>query len=227
MSGFLRAAWLVLRKDLRVESRSREMLLTTLFFALSCVLVFSVVFVRGGQAVEGAAGGILWIVIAFSGTLALGRTFERERHHDALRGLLLAPVDRPAIYVGKLLGVLLLLGVVEAVVVVMVAFLFGAPLFQYVWRLLALLSLGTIGFASVGTLFSAMLVRTGNRAVLLPVLLYPVTIPVLMMGVVGTAALLPPEPDLPMAQVGIGVLFFFDAVFLTLALWVFEPLMTE
>ncbi len=227
MSGFLRVAWLVLRKDLRVESRSREMLLTTLFFAVSCVLVFSVVFVRGGQAVEGAAGGILWIVIAFSGTLALGRTFERERHHDALGGLLLAPVGRPAIYVGKLLGVLLLLWVVEAVVVVMVAFLFRAPLFQHVWRLLALLSLGTIGFASVGTLFSAMLVRTGNRAVLLPVLLYPVTIPVLMMGVVGTAALLQPEPDLAMARVGIGVLFFFDVVFLTLALWTFEPLMSE
>ena len=227
MSGFLKVAWLVLRKDLRVESRSREMLFTTLFFAVSCVLVFSVVFVRGGQAVEGAAGGILWVVIAFSGTLALGRTFERERHHDALRGLWLAPVDRLALYVGKLRGVLLLLGVVEAVVVVMVAFLFGAPLFQHVWRLLALLSLGTIGFASVGTLFSAMLVRTGNRAVLLPVLLYPVTIPVLMMGVVGTAALLQPEPDLPMARVGIGVLFFYDAVFLTLALWVFEPVMAE
>ena len=227
MSGFLKVAWLVLRKDLRVESRSREMLFTTVFFAVSCVLVFSIAFTPGGQAVEGSAEGIIWVVIAFSGTLALGRTFERERHHDALGGLLLAPVDRPALYVGKLLGVLLLLGVVEAVVVVMVTFLFGAPLFQHVWRLLALLSLGTIGFASIGTLFSAMLVRTGNRAVLLPVLLFPFTIPVLMMGVTGTAALLQPEPDLAMAQLGIGVLFFFDAVFLTLALWTFEPLMAE
>ena len=94
MSAFLTVAWTVLRKDLRVESRSREMLFTTLFFAVSCVLVFSVAFVRGGQAVEGSAEGILWVVIAFSGTLALGRTFERERYHDALRGLLLAPVDR-------------------------------------------------------------------------------------------------------------------------------------
>ena len=227
MSAFLTVAWTVLRKDLRIESRSREMLFTTLFFAVSCVLVFSVAFVRGGQAVEGSAEGILWVVIAFSGTLALGRTFERERYHDALRGLLLAPVDRPALYVGKLLGVLLLLGAVEAVVVAMVAFLFGAPLFQHVWRLLALLSLGTIGFASIGTLFAAMLVRTGNRAVLLPVLLFPVTIPVLMMGVVGTGALLQPEPDLAMARLGIGVLVFFDTVFLTLALWTFEPLMAE
>ena len=227
MNEFLRVAWLVVRKDLRVESRSRELLFTTVFFAISCVLVFSFGFVRGGRAVDGAAAGILWIAIAFSGTLALGRAFERERHHDALRGLLLAPVARPAIYVGKLAGLLLLLAVVEAIVVVMVAFLFQAPLFRFPVRLFALLALGTIGFASVGTLFSAMLVRTRSRAVLLPVLLYPITIPVLIMGVSGTAVLIAPEPDLAMARLGIGQLFFFDAVFLTLALWTFEPVMTE
>ena len=227
MSAFLRVAWLVMRKDLRVESRSREMLFTTLFFAVSCVLVFSFGFVRGGQAVEGAASGILWIAIAFSGTLALGRAFERERNHQALQALMLAPIDRPAIYIGKLVGLLLLLAVVEAVVVVMVAFLFQAPLFEHGWLLLVLLVLGTVGFASVGTLFSAMLVRTTNRAVLLPVLLYPVTIPVLIMGVSGTTALLQPEPDLAMARLWISLLFFFDAVFLTLALWTFESVMTE
>ena len=194
---------------------------------MSCVLVFSFGFVRGGQAVEGAAAGILWIAIAFSGTLALARAFERERHDDALRGLLLAPVDRPAIYLGKLVGLLLLLAVVEAVVVVLVAFLFGAPFFRHGWWLLALLSLGTLGFASVGTLFAAMLVRTRSRAVLLPVLLYPVTIPVLIMGVSGTAALVQAEPDLAMAQLWVSVLFFFDTVFLVLALWTFEPVMTE
>ena len=227
MNEFLRVAWLVVRKDLRVESRSRELLFTTVFFAISCVLVFSFGFVRGGRAVEGAAAGILWIAIAFSGTLALGRAFERERHHDALRGLLLAPVARPAIYVGKLVGLLLILAVVEAIVTVMVAFLFQAPLFRYPVRLFALLSLGTLGFASVGTLFSAMLVRARSRAVLLPVLLYPITIPVLIMGVSGTAVLIDPEPDLAMARLWISLLFFFDAVFLTLALWTFEPVMTE
>ena len=138
-----------------------------------------------------------------------------------------APVDRPAIYLGKLVGLLLLLAVVETVVVVLVAFLFGAPFFRHGWWLLALLSLGTLGFASVGTLFAAMLVRTRSRAVLLPVLLYPVTIPVLIMGVSGTAALVQAEPDLAMAQLWVSVLFFFDTVFLVLALWTFEPVMTE
>ncbi len=227
MTRFLRVAWLVVRKDLRVESRSKEMLFTTLFFAVSTVLVFAFGFVRGGQAIEGAAPGILWIAIAFSGTLALGRAFERERYHDALRGLLLAPVDRPAIYLGKLVGLLLLLAVVEAVVTLLVAFLFNAPLVRHVWWLLALLELGTLGFAGVGTLFSAMLVRTRSRAVLLPVLLYPVTIPVLIMGVSGTAALVQSEPDLAMARLWVSLLVFFDAVFLTLALWTFEPVMTE
>lgn len=227
MTGFLKVAWLVLRKDLRVESRSREMLSTTLFFAVSCVLVFSFGFVRGGRVVDGAVAGILWIAISFSGTLALARAFERERYHNVLGGLMLAPVHRPAIYLGKLLGLLLLLGIVEVVVAAMVAFLFQASLFQHFWRLLAILALGTIGFASVGTLFSAMLVRVKNRAVLLPVLLYPVTIPVLIMGVSGTAALLQPEPNLAMAQLWISLLFFFDTVFLTLALWTFEPVMTE
>ena len=224
---FARVVWLVLRKDLMVEVRSLEIVYTTLFFAVSCVLVFSFGFVRGGEAIDGSASGVLWITIAFSGTLALGRAFERERHHDALRGLLLAPADRPAIYVGKLLGVLLLLAFVEALVVVMVAFLFRAPLFRHGWWLFTLLSLGTIGFASVGTLFSAMLLRTRSRAVLLPVLLYPVTIPVLIMGVSGTFALVQPEPDLALARLWASMLVFFDVVFLTLALWTFEPVMTE
>ncbi|MBM62307.1 MAG: hypothetical protein CL484_05100 [Acidobacteria bacterium] len=227
MNRFLQVAWLVVWKDLRVEARSKEMLFTTLFFAISIVLVFSFGFVRAGQAVEGAAAGILWIAMAFSGTLALGRAFERERYHDALRGLLLAPVDRPAIYLGKLVGLLLLLSLVETVVAVLVAFLFGVPFFRHGWWLFLMLSLGTVGFASVGTLFSAMLVRTRSRTVLLPVLLYPVTIPVLIMGVSGTTALVQAEPDLAMARLWISLLFFFDTVFLTLALWTFEPVMTE
>ena len=103
---FFRTAWIVFRKDVTIEIRSRETLATTMFFALSVVVVFAFALVRDGRVVADAAAGILWIAIAFSGTLALGRTFERERYTDTLRALLLAPVDRPAIYVGKLLGIL-------------------------------------------------------------------------------------------------------------------------
>jgi heme exporter protein B len=224
---FLRTVWLVTRKDLVIEARSREIVYTTLFFAVSCVLVFAFGFVREGRPVDDAAAGILWIAIAFSGTLALGRAFERERQAETLRALLLAPVPRAAIYVGKLLGVLLLLGAVELVVVPLVALMFQAPLFTHPVLLIGLLLTGTVGFASVGTLFAAMLVRARSRDVLLPVLLYPMTIPVIIAGVRGTAALLQAEPDLPMARVWLSMLFFFDVVFVTLALWTFEPAMTE
>ncbi len=106
---FLRTALLVLKKDFAIEVRSREILYTTLLFAVSCVMIFSIAFVKEGEPVPGAAPGILWVAIAFAGTLALGRTFERERYGETLRALLLAPAPRPAIYVGKLLGMVVLM----------------------------------------------------------------------------------------------------------------------
>ena len=227
MIGFLQTAWLVTRKDLLIEVRSREIFYTTIFFAISCVLVFAFGFVREGRAVEDAAAGILWIAIAFSGTLALGRAFERERQSETLRALLMAPVDRPALYVGKLVGVLMLLVAVEVIVVPLVALMFQAPLFTYPFLMIGLLLSGTIGFAAVGTLFAAMLVRARSRDVLLPVLLYPITVPVIIAGVRGTAALIAAEPNVAMAQAWLSMLVFFDVVFITLALWTFEPLMTE
>jgi heme exporter protein CcmB len=228
---FLKTALLVLKKDFAIEVKSREILYTTLFFAVSCVLIFSFAFVREGappqDAVADIAAGILWIAVAFSGTLALGRTFERERYGETLRALLLAPAPRPAIYVGKLLGMILLMLVAELLLVPMVALLFQAMLFARPLLLAGLLLAGTVGFASVGTLFAAMLMRARTRDVMLPILLYPITIPVIIAGVRGTSALLTSPPDEPMATMWLGLLASFDAVFVTLALWTFEPLMTE
>lgn len=227
MGDFFRVAWHVMRKDLTVEVRSREVLLTTLFFAVSVVLVFSFALVREGRAPDDVAAGILWVAISFAGTLAMGRTFERERYNDTLRALILAPADRPAVYMGKLLGLLLLLVLVEIILVPIVALLFSAPIFAFPVKLMALLVAGTLGFCAVGTLFAAMLVRVRSRDTLLPVLLYPITVPVMIGGVRGTAALFQAAPDEAMAQFWIALLVFWDVVFLTLALWTFEPLMTE
>jgi len=226
MTAFWRVVWIVVRKDLAIEARSRELLNTTVFFALSCVIIFAVSFVRE-KPLGDAAAGILWVAIAFAGTLALGRTFERERYGDTLRALLLAPSDRPAIYVGKLIGILSLLAATEIVLVPLVALLFQAGLFSHPLLMGALLIFGTIGFASVGTLFAAMLARARSRDVLLPILLYPVTIPVMIAGVKGTSALLDATPQLQMAGMWILLLVCFDVVFLTLSLWTFDPLMTE
>lgn len=230
MSRFWRVVWFIARKDLAIESRSRELLNTTIFFAVSCVVVFSVSFVGeggDGRAIGDAAAGILWIAIAFSGTLALGRTFERERYGDTLRALLLAPGTRAAVYVGKLVGVVALLLATQVIVVPLVALLFQARLFAHFGLVSALLVLGTVGFASVGTLFAAMLTRARSRDVLLPILLYPVTIPVMIAGVRGTSALLAADPQIEMARLWVMLLLSFDVVFVTLSLWTFEPLMTE
>ncbi len=224
---FLQTALLVLRKDFAIEVKSREILYTTLLFALSCVLVFSIAFVKQGEPLEDAAAGILWIAVEFAGTLALGRTFERERYAETLRALLLAPASRAAIYVGKTLGILLLLAVVELVLVPLVAILFHAPLFAQPALLAALLAAGTIGFAAVGALFAAMLVRARSRDVMLPILLYPITIPVMIGGVRGTAALLQSPPDTASVTMWVAILAAFDVVFVTLSLWTFEPVMTE
>ena len=225
--SFVSTALLIVRKDLLVESRSREVVYTSLLFAMSCMLVFAFGLVKEGQVVTDAAAAILWITVAFAGTLALGRVFDRERQNETLRALLLAPASRASIYVGKFLGVIALLLMVEAVVVPLVALMFGAKLFRYPLLMGGLLAAGSLGYAAVGTLFAAMLARSRSRGALLPVLLYPITVPVIIGGVRGTAALLQPEADLVMARAWLMMLVCFDAVFLTLSLWTFEPAMTE
>lgn len=227
MSGFARVAWLVFRKDLAVEARSWELVSTTMFFSVACVLVFSFALINEGQAVSDVGAGILWVAIAFSGTLALGRTFERERQTETLRALMLAPADRPALYVGKLLGILFLMALTQVVLVPLVGLFFQAPITHSPLLLVALLAAGTLGYAAVGTLFAAMLIRARSRDVMLPILLYPITVPVIIAGVRGTAALFQETPEPALAQFWLALLVFFDVVFVTLALWTFEPLLTE
>ena len=224
---FVEAAWLVTRKDLLIEFRSREIVYTTLLFAVSCLLVFAFGFVREGRAVEDAASGILWVAIAFSGTLALGRAFQRERQNETLRGLMMSPIPRPALYIGKLTGIVLLLLAVETVIVPMAGIMFQARMLAHPFYLVALVLTGTVGFSAVGTMFAAMLVRTRSRDVLLPILLYPVTVPVIIAGVRGTASVLAVEPNLEMARLWLSMLIAFDMLFVTLALWTFEAVMTE
>jgi heme exporter protein B len=223
----IRLAWLILRKDLIVEVRSGEIAYTTLFFAFTCVLVFAFALVREGRPPEDGAAGILWIAIVFAGNLALGRAFERERQAETLRALLLAPAPRPAVYLGKLLGIVVLLVGAEVILVPMISLLFQARLLAHPFWLAAILAAGTIGFAAVGTLFAAMLVRARSRDVLLPVLLYPITVPVIIAGVRGTAALLQPEFESGIVRFWFALLIAFDAVFVTLSLWTFESVMTD
>ncbi|MEO5821020.1 MAG: ATP-binding cassette domain-containing protein [Vicinamibacteraceae bacterium] len=226
-AGFLRVAWLVAHKDALVELRSRELALTTLFFAVVAVLVFAFAFVSDSQAPIEAPAGILWVTTLFAGTLALARAFDREQAHQTLSALLSAPVDRAAIYAGKVLGLIVLLAIVLAIVIPLVGLLFSASFWRVPALFLGIVAGGVVGLVAVGGLFAAMLVRTRSRDVLLPVLLYPMVVPVLLAGVRGTAALLQPEPDRAVATVWLSILVSYDTVFVTLALWVFDAVTAE
>jgi heme exporter protein CcmB len=223
----LRAVWLIVTKDVTVEVRSRELAYTTVFFAVSCVLVFAFSLVQEGRAAQGVGPGVLWMAIMFAGNLALGRTFERERQAETLRALMLVPAPRTAVYLGKLAAIVVLLVLTEVVLVPLVALLFQAELLAHPFWLAAVVASGTVGFAAVGTLFAAMLVRARSRDVLLPVLLYPITVPVLIAGVRATVAIAQPDFDADVVRFWFALLVAFDVVFLTLALWTFEPVMTD
>jgi len=223
--GFLRATLAVTSKDLRIEVRAREIVYSMVFFAALVVLLFAFSFTREGVADRNAVAGVLWIAVALTGTLGQGRAMDREREGNTMRALLLAPIDRTAIYLGKLLGIVAFMLLAEVSSVPLVALFFDVPLLSVGGTLMALLLLGTVGFAAVGSLFAAMLMRARARDVLLGILLYPVVIPILLAGVRGTQALLAvPVADVDGAWFWARMMLAFDVVFITVALWVYEPL---
>ena len=227
LTEIARAAWVLFAKDLQIEWRSREGLLTTACFALACVLVFSFGLVRDGTPVPDAGPAVLWVTVALAGTLAMARSFERERAAGTLVAVLASPTPRPSIYLGKWCALMALMFAVELMLLPLVALFFQMPLERHPLMVFGLLAAGTAGYASIGTLFAAMLARTRTRDVLLPLLLYPMSVPVIIGGVRGTAAALA-DPYVPgVVSLWLSLLVCFDAVFATLALWTFGTLMTE
>ncbi|HEY1585818.1 MAG TPA: heme exporter protein CcmB [Polyangia bacterium] len=219
----MRAIGLLLWKDVVVELRAKELVYATIFFGAVVILVFCFAFLGGPKPTVDVAAGVLWVSITLAGTVGISRAFEREREGDTMRALLLAPVPRSALYLSKLAAISLLMVIVEAVALLLVSLLFGIPIGGVLPSLTALLFLGTIGFAAVAALFGASLGRARSRDVLLPLLVYPIVVPVLIAGTRGTVALLiGAEPAV--ASFWLKFLLVFDAVFVSLGVWVFEPL---
>lgn len=225
--GFFRHVGALAWKDLLVEFRSREILYTMVLFAAMIVLIFSFAFVKEGEAVGDVSSGILWIAVLFSGTLGLSRAFGRERESDTMRGLLLSPAPRAALFLGKSVGIAVFIFVTELVVVPMVAFLFDAPLFRDPVPLMLTLLLANIGFAVVGSVFAGMLLRARSRDVLLPIVLYPILVPMMIAATKSTGALVAAVPEPAVAWFWIKFLVVFDALFVTVSLWSFESLVIE
>lgn len=225
-AGFIRSAVLIAAKDLRIEWESREIIATMAFFAALVVLVFAFAFVSPGGEFLGppVTAGILWVTVLFSGTIALARTFDREREGEAIRALLLSPAPRSAIYAGKMAGVIILMLIVEAIATALVGLFFSAALGAHGAWIALLLFLGTIGYAAVGTVFSGAMLRAKSRDALLASLLFPLILPILMAGVRATSMLLDPAtPSLAGVVFWTRFLAVVDVIFIIIGLYAFEP----
>lgn len=211
-------------KDLVSELRTRELLGGMIVFGLLVLLIFNFAFDLRVDSLAGVAPGVLWVTFTFAGVLGLGRSFVQERNHGALDGLLLAPIDRGAIYLAKLVGNVLFMALVEAVCLpIFTAFFnYGAVTPEVIGIAL----LGTIGFAAVGTLFSAMAANLRAREVMLPLLVFPICVPVVIAAVVATAQSFAGAPLANRLQ-WLGLLAAFDLVFVVLSLVVFDFIVEE
>ncbi len=227
MSSAFRQAARIAWKDLRVELRSREIVYTMGFFGALIVVVYSFAFPRDTAVALAATPGMLWVAIAFTGTIALGRAFDREREHDTMRALLLTPVPRIAVFLGKAIAMAALVLAVAVVCAPLLALFIGVPLADHAGELALAIVLGAVGIAIVGSVFSATLLKVRSRDVLLPVILYPILIPLFVAGTKATGALISAPAKMDAAWYWITFLGVYDAAFLVLSLWVFESLVIE
>ena len=206
-------------KDVLSELRTREMLSSMLVFALLVMVIFNFSFELRVDNVAQVAPGILWVTFAFASTLELTRSLAMEMENDCLDGLFLAPIDRGVIYLGKMLGNLIFITAVEALVLPTFSVLFNLNLIRL--PLLLTIILGTIGFAAVGTLLSAIAVNSRAREVMLPVLLFPIILPVVMAAAKVTAGIL---DGVPLAELAHWLRFLvaFDIIFLVVSYLTFD-----
>lgn len=224
--SFARRTLAILRKDLLAEWRTKERLSPMVFFVLLTLLVFNFSFELGGAALHEIGPGVLWSAFVFASLLGLNRSFVDERENGCLDGLLLAPGDRSAIYLGKMLGNLLFLLAVELISLPFFTLFFNLSPGPFLLPLLGLFLLGSASLASVGTLFAAMSSNMRLRELLLPLLLLPMVMPALISCVEATALVLKGD-ELARIAPYLQILAVFVVVFTTLSLLLFEHVIEE
>lgn len=221
---YLRAVGAVLWKDLAAELRGREMLSAMLVFALLVIFIFNFALELDAKARASVTAGVLWVTFAFAGTLGLNRSLAMEKDRGCLDGLLLTPVDRSAIYFGKSLSNLVFMLIVEVIVLPVYSVLYNTNLFHP--GLLLVVILGSVGYVAVGTLLASMAVQTRTRDILLPILLFPIVLPVLIAAVKASSGFL---QGIPMAEIWpwINILLVYDIIFTAVAFMVFDFVVEE
>ena len=224
LNGYLRAVGAVIWKDLSAELRSREMLSAMLVFSLLVLLIFNFALELDVRTRETLTSGILWVTFAFAGTLGLNRSMAIEKDRGCLDGLLLAPVDRSAIYIGKMLGNLIFMLIVAAIVLPVFSVLYNVNLIDP--GLILVILLGSFGYVVVGTLLASMAVQTRTRDLLLPILLFPVILPVLIPAVKESNGFLL-GVEIEEIMPWLNVLIAYDVIFLAVSFMVFDFVVEE
>ena len=220
MAG-LRTVYLLLAKDVLVELRNRETFTVMLFFAVVILFLFHFGLNPERENTAQFAPGLLWLAFMFTGVLGLGRSFQAEQANDCLEQLLLVPGDRGDIFLGKLLGNLAFMLAVELLIIPLFALFFQLNLWEALFPLLVVAVLGTLGFAALGTLFSALTANLRAREVLFPLLLFPLVVPVVISAVTATGIILG-GGTLGEASGWLKLLGAFDTIFLVVAYLTFE-----
>ncbi len=223
-ASYLRAVGAIVWKDLAAELRSKELISSMLVFALLVIFIFNFALELNPAARAQVGAGVLWVTTIFTGTLGLNRSLAAEKDRGSLDGLLLAPVDRSAVYFGKALGNLLFILIVEAVILPVFSVLFNVPMLQPL--VLAVVLLGAVGYTAVGTLLASLAMHSRSRDVMLPILLFPVTVPVLIAAVKATSGILA-AAEWSEISLWLNVLIGYDVLFVAIAFMVFDYVVEE
>ncbi len=222
--GFWRKVAAIAWKDVISEIRTRESISSVLVFTLLVIVVFNFAFSANRETLNLVAPGILWVTFAFAGVLSLNRAFIIEREDNCIEGLMVSPVSREAIYVGKLLGSLLFMLVVEVIALPVFAVLFNLPVLTL--QIVTITFLTTVGFVAIGTLFSAMAVNTKARELVLPVLFLPIASPIIISAVQASGLALAGQPWGSLAS-WLEIISAFDVIFVVVSFIIFDFVIEE
>ncbi|MFQ5603872.1 MAG: heme exporter protein CcmB [bacterium] len=216
----------ILWKDLLSEFRTKEMILSMLVFSLMVAVIFNFSFPIASEFIQEAAPGILWMTFIFASLLGMNRSFVYEVDKGCLQGIMLAPVSRVVIYISKLLVNLIFISLVEAIILPIFSIFFDFNILDVFWELLFVIFITTIGIAVIGTLFSAISVNTKTREVMLPILHFPVSIPIIIGAVQATAAIFQGE-QWGVVWNFVKIIIAFDIIFFIIAILTFEYIIEE
>jgi heme exporter protein B len=222
----MKKIWAIFRKDLLIELRTKDSLISMLFFGIIVLAIFNFALESLRESIRSAVPGILWVAFAFSGTLGLNRTFAAEKENGCLQGLLMTPADRGVIYLGKMLAATVFMLLAEAILFVVSTVFFNLAVWVEIPYLVPVFLIGTLGFTAMGALLSAVSVNTKLREMLLPLILFPVVLPILINAVEATDIILN-KRDYAALKVPLTVMSVFTIVFGTAACILFEYVLEE